>query len=341
MEITLLSRYFNTNNGGIGRYSKELLSKMLENGHTVNPIQTLSEGGVGYNYYTYISLLKELKIFNKGADIYHALTPMEAIHTPKNKTVTTYHDLIPILYSDRQNWHTGILPQTIQQFIGKKVFQYACEKAADSERILANSEQTKKEVIQEFGVDKSRIDVVRLGIDKDLRPVPTAGFDKYRIGTLSYLSPRKRVDVLINAFKEMDREDAELIIGGKGERMSDLKELAGDDPRISFQGYVPEEKMNEFYNSLDVFVFPTILEGYGLPAVEAMATATPVITLDDAIMPSDVQRHTEVVPKNDLGSVLEERSWDVDIEAGLEFADLHDWDRVYRETKRIYEEVES
>lgn len=124
----MLSRYFNTENGGIGRYSKELLSKMMENGHKVNPVQTLSDGGIGYSYYTLVHLYKKLNFFNRGCDVYHALTPMESIYAPKERTVTTFHDLIPVLYPDSQNWHGGFLPDSLSKLLGIKIFEFGIRK---------------------------------------------------------------------------------------------------------------------------------------------------------------------------------------------------------------------
>jgi len=340
MNITMLSRYFNTANGGIGRYSEELLSKMLQNGHDVNPVQTFAaeDDGLGYAYYTMIHLYKKIKFFSGNYDIYHALTPMEAIHTPKHKTVTTFHDLIPILHPNKQNWHNESTPFQVRKLIGKKIFKHSVNKAVESEKIIANSKKTKKNLVENFNVEQEKIEVIRLGISENLKPI-MKDFDNYRIGTLSYLSPRKRIRILIKEFKKINREDAKLIISGKGEQLPKLKKIAGDDDRIIFKGYIPEGEMNEFYNSLDVFVFPTILEGYGLPVVEAMATATPVITLEDAIIPKDIKSRTCVVPKNELSSVLENKEYKVNIEKNLEFADLHDWNRNYRKTSQIYEEV--
>lgn len=338
MEITILTRYFNTNNGGIGRYSKELLTKLLESEHTVNPVQTLAKSGAGYAYYTYIHLFKKLKTFNKGSDIYHALTPMEAIYTPKERTVTTFHDLIPILHPESQNWHSDVPLKSVRSSIGKELFRKACKKASKSEKIICNSNQTKREIHEEFDVPKNKMEVIRLGINQELTPLEVDS-DNYRVGTLSYLSPRKRVRTLIKSFKDVNNKNARLIIGGKGEMLTELKKLSKEDSRIIFRGYIPENNINHFYNSLDVFVFPTKLEGYGLPAVEAMATGTPVITLKDSLMPEDVKKKTYTVAKEDLSSVLENKSWDVDIRKGLEFADLHNWDRNFYKTNRIYKEV--
>ncbi|WP_225370026.1 glycosyltransferase [Methanobrevibacter arboriphilus] len=57
-----------------------------------------------------------------------------------------------------------------------------------------------------------------------------------------------------------------------------------------FLGFISDEDMVDFYNSLDVFVFPTIMEGYGMPIVEAMACGKPVITLEDAYIPHDIKK---------------------------------------------------
>ncbi len=76
-----------------------------------------------------------------------------------------------------------------------------------------------------------------------------------------------------------------MIIGGSGPDKERLVVLAAGDKRIKFSGFIPEENMNEFYNSLDYFVFPSKSEGYGLPIVEAFACKKPVVVMNDGMIP--------------------------------------------------------
>jgi glycosyltransferase involved in cell wall biosynthesis len=119
------------------------------------------------------------------------------------------------------------------------------------------------------------------------------------------------------------------VIGGSGNDYQRLKKLSQDDKRIQFVGFVPQEKQTDFYNSLDLFVFPSKIEGYGLPIVEAMACKKPVIVLSDAIIPEDVMSNCTVVENlTDLKT-----SGRLKMRNCLFFCQQHDWDKC---AERLY-----
>jgi len=336
MRIALFTRFFNRRNAGIGQYSLNLLREMLARGHEIDPVCTTRRGATGYFLYTSLEILNRIP---RDVDVYHALTPLESIHLPKDRTVTTFHDLIPWLHREEETWYFSGAFGRFRRWFGSWWFRLACRHAAKSERIICNSDQTKREIMEHLGVVGEKITVTRPGISKDLRPKPKK-HDSYRIGTLSYLDPRKRIDILIRAFKSANLgDDAELLIAGKGQDRPRLEAIAGGDSRIRFLGFVPEGEKADFYNSLDVFVLPSKLEGVGLPLVEAMACGIPVVSLQDAIIPSDVKDRTHIVSEADLPKLLEERNFNCDIKANLEFARQHDWGKLADETEAIYEEV--
>lgn len=101
-------------------------------------------------------------------------------------------------------------------------------------------------------------------------------------------------ELLIDAFKEN-----ELIIEGIGVDKDKLVSRARGDDRIGFRGLIPDSKLVDFYNYLDVFVSPTWLEGYKLPIVEAMACKRPVIVLHEARIPWEVKRRCIIVEELD------------------------------------------
>lgn len=331
----MLTRFFNRRNAGIGQYSQKLLEELLARGHEIDPICTTRRGTVGYLVYTGAEIRFRIP---HDVDVYHALTPLEAIYLDKDRTVTTFHDLIPWLYRKEETWYFSGFAAPFRRWFGSWWFRRACKKAARSKRIICNSEQTKQEVMKYLGVSEKKITVTRLGISKDLQPKNTA-HDGYRIGTLSYLDPRKRIDILIRAFKAADFGDAELVIAGKGQDEDRLRRIAEDDPRIKFLGFVPEKEKADFFNSLDVAVFPSLLEGYGIIFVEAMACGISVVSLDDALIPNDVKMRTHVVSEASLPKLLKERKFNCDVDANLEFTRGHDWEKLATETEAVYEEV--
>jgi glycosyltransferase involved in cell wall biosynthesis len=340
-KLCLATRFFDLRNGGIGRFSMEMRRGLEKRGCNFAPVSTNHLGSVGYMVYSGVELALELP---RRCDVYHCLTPVEAIYAPKASTIVTFHDLIPWLHLNMTQTHYAQGPLKMAKgFVSKHYFHLAAQVAARSRLIACDSEHTKNEVIEYLGVDSSKVSVVRLGISATLEPRPrTDGV--FRIGTLSYLDRRKRIDVLITAFLAAD-VDGELVIGGTGVDHDRLLELARGDRRIKFLGFVPEEKMADFYNSLDLFMFPTRIEGYGLPIVEAFACKKPVVVMRDSIIPDEIKAKCLVVEdmaewlKNVSTSMAKSGERVDSIEENYRFARLHDWDACVDQYIRLYMRV--
>ncbi|MDR2830619.1 MAG: hypothetical protein LBB45_06270, partial [Methanobrevibacter sp.] len=82
--------------------------------------------------------------------------------------------------------------------------------------------------------------------------------------------------------------------------------------------------------------FPTAYEGYGFPMVEAMKCEVPVVTLDDAYIPSDVKNKTHISSINKLSKDLIHGKFDCDIKSNLKFAKEHSIKNMVEETKKVY-----
>jgi glycosyltransferase involved in cell wall biosynthesis len=101
--------------------------------------------------------------------------------------------------------------------------------------------------------------------------------------TVRNLEPRMGLDHLLHAMKEMEKQGRELnlLIGGEGPLKGELQELAerlGLGTSVRFEGYIPDERLPIYYQAADFFILPTkALEGFGLVAVEALASGTPVL----------------------------------------------------------------
>jgi glycosyltransferase involved in cell wall biosynthesis len=341
MKICLLSRFFDLRNAGIGRYSMELLKRLVDRGHDVIAVSQdggipLGQGRAKYLVYTLFEIRFKIP---KGCDAYHALAPTEGLYLPKENSIVTFHDLIPWLHADEGWYRQGILAR-LYKGVGSSWFRYCCENAAArAKRIICNSEQTKKEVVDSLGVEEEKVRITRWGISDELRPhrVP---HQAYIVGTLGYLERRKRIDLLIKAFKRARMTNAQLWIAGRGKDKERLVKLARGDERIKFLGFIPEERLNWFYNSLDVFVFPSKIEGHGLPIVEAMKCKVPVVILRDAIIPYDVKKHAHIVDEEDLPEFLRKQRFDENkIEEGYRFSLQYSWSKCVEQTEKIYEEV--
>ena len=336
MKVCLLTRNPDLAGGGIGRVSTEIRDGLLRQRNDVHTIFADNLGLVGYFKYSFID-----NRFNvpKGYDVYHAITPMESIWIPKDKGIATILDIIPVVHPELHGARMG--GNKVKYTIGKACFTVGCTLSARCRYVVCISEHVRREFVEHFNVDVRKTRVIRLGIRPDLNPAPKKD-NVFRVGYLGQLDRRKRVDLLVRAFKK-SRIDGELVLGGRGIDEDGLKELAQGDKRIKFLGFVPDDKLVELFNSLSVFIFPTAIEGYGLSPVEAMACKKPVIVLKDAIIPSDVKDRCIAVDNLDdaLGTVgsIETLCKSADIDENYRWAKLHDWDMTVAEYSKLYREV--
>jgi len=155
--------------------------------------------------------------------------------------------------------------------------------------VIAVSKHTKDDIIETYGIAEDRIRIVTPAVSGEFQPRDgkkiAAVRSKYGLPEsfilyLGTLEPRKNVAGLIRAF-EMAGTDTDLVIvGGKGWMYDHIFEAAARSPkrkRIHFLGYVDEWDKPALYCAASTLVYPSFYEGFGMPALEAMACGTPVI----------------------------------------------------------------
>ena len=333
MEVTLVSRYFDTRNRGAGSHSKLIYDGLSQKDIKLNQLSQLdgfisSYSPLSYLFYSAIDLKRLVnKDEYKNTDVFHALTPLECLNLPKNKSVASILDVIPL--SEANSFMSSLFA---------KYFKKSLKSAVECERQVVNNSDLKQLLISDYGAEESLIDVISPPIEAKYYPIKKES-DEFTVGTISNLMPRKRVDILIKSFLEADIENSKLLIGGGGSETEYLKKLAGGDDRVEFLGFVLDENMNYFYNSLDVFVFPSLVEGYGMPIVEAMACEKPVITLEDSEIPSNIKEKTFVCSKEDLSDVLSNKTYFCDIKGNVEFFKEHSIDNIASKLMKVYESI--
>lgn len=337
MNICLLNRYFDFKGTGVTRIATEVSRELKAKGHNVYQVAT--DGVSLYSYFYKTAIGVNFQLPRRNIDVYHALATLEAMWLPKHKSIATYLDLFTTTNPDRAG--AGMGYQKWKLVIGRRYFDIGSKIAKKCRFLVCISDKTKQDVIEHVKPDERKLRVIRLGIQPDLKPL-MHNKGRFTIGTLSQLDKRKRIDLLIKQFKD-SKIDADLVIAGQGNDREMLEKLAGNDDRIKFSGLVPNEQLNRWYNSLDVFCFPTGIEGYGLPAVEAMACAKPVIILDDAIIPDEISSRCFKVnnyttlfnSENDISEILKHNHY----QDNIEFARLHSWDKCVCEYIKLYEEI--
>lgn len=210
-----------------------------------------------------------------------ATGPVDVIHAtgmamppPSAPIVVTVHDLA-FLRSPGQFTRRGV-----------SFFRRAIELARrDATLVMCPSQATLDDCARN-GFAPDRLRLVPWGIDP--RPVDESGVagvrarfgvpGRYVLWT-GTIEPRKNLPVLLDAFERLQRDDITLVLAGPDGWNEDLGErLARLGDRVHLVGFVDPDALRALYAGADVFCFPSLEEGFGLPVLEAMAQGTAVIT---------------------------------------------------------------
>lgn len=171
---------------------------------------------------------------------------------------------------------------------------------AKAERVIAVSRQTADDLMDCFGVDAQKIEVVYNGVAENFSPGDAAETEQFRRSAdlparfllyLGTLEPRKNLARLIDGYdrwRERDpaaRDVALVLAGGKGWYYDEIFQRVrerGLEDAVHFPGFIPGPQLPHWYRAAEAFVYPSLFEGFGLPVAEAMACGTPVICSDAA-----------------------------------------------------------
>lgn len=208
------------------------------------------------------------------------------------RSVVTIHDCIHLMFPQ-------YLPNRLARPYARGSMWVATRKA---DRILTVSEASKRDILRFFDVPTERITVVPNAIDaRFLAPPDEAHVERVRqryqldhpfalyVGNIK---PHKNIDRLIDAFGRVRAsgiDDLRLII--IGDELSKYPALRQGvhrhrlDKHVRFFGFQPIDTLSVFYRLAQVFVFPSLYEGFGLPPLEAMACGTPVVTSNVSSLP--------------------------------------------------------
>ncbi len=228
--------------------------------------------------------------------------------------------------------------------------------AKRSARIVTDSEFSRREILERLDVAPERVHVVHCAVSRVFgessgeRAESRPSVPRPYIVAVSSLDPRKNLERLILAFRELGLPDLELRIVGASSRIfarSGLKSLADSVPGVRLCGYVSDEDLAELYRGARLSVFPSLYEGFGLPPLEGMACGCPAVVSSVASLPEvcgDAAHYVDPSCVEDIargiGAVLGDEGLREDLRCkGRDRSRSFSWERSGAALARIVREV--
>jgi glycosyltransferase involved in cell wall biosynthesis len=278
----------------------------------------------------------------KEYDLFHASNQFLArIANHRKPSIVTCMDMIPLTLKKDYPFAMRIFIESSMKAMNK------------AEKIIAISDFTKKELTEKFGVEEKKIKTIHLGYDKKIfkkknknKARKKLGLNKNKTYLLNVGSEEKRKNVheLIKAVKDLDVELIRV-----GEQRTTTKKLIQKEniQNVSYTKNISDDKLAEYYNAVDLSVFPSTHEGFGLPILEAMACNCPVLTTKYASIPEItgklpvvLEKINETEIKEKIKEVLENKSLKNSLKKrGLKKAKKFSWKKTAKETLKVYESV--
>ena len=270
----------------------------------------------------------------RSADLFHGLN-QRLPRIPLRHAVVTFHDLFVM---------TG--EYSTPDFRARFTAQ-ARDAASRAGAVIAVSAFTKSQVVALLGVDPAKVRVIHHGTR--ILDYPSVAREKI-ILTVGAIQKRKNIARLVEAFETVDRSWRLVLAGSAGYGSDEILARAERSPardRISVLGYVSPARLAELYASAQIFAFPSLDEGFGMPVLEAMAAAVPVVTSNRSALPEVAgDAATLVDPENTeaLEHALRDLTMNEDLRLdlsrrGVAQARLFTWEKAVRETWGVYRDL--
>jgi glycosyltransferase involved in cell wall biosynthesis len=387
---------------GIGRYTRELVRAIIEQGGDFRYTLFYAAGGVE-RANPYLADLHQLcaahpnvrstpiplsprrltqvwqrlrlplpvELFTGPLDLLHA--PDFVLPPTRARTLLTIHDLSFLVHPEcavpsMVRYLSDAVPRSLRR----------------ADAVLADSQATRQDLGRLLGYDPARVTVIYPGVSPRFRPLPPEATEpvRARLGLperfvlfVSTLEPRKNLVRLLEAFAQLRTEgrglrtelsgdsvlspqssSLYLVLAGRNgwlyEEVFATIERLGLNERVRLLGFVDDKDLPALYNLAWAFAYPSIYEGFGFPALEALACGTPVVTADNSSLPEVVGDPTSgpnesaalLVPAEDvaalaeaLGRIVSDAALRAHLrEAGLARAQQFTWQRAAQQVLECY-----
>jgi len=365
MEVGFITYALDRAPGGIGRYTRELMDALRQAGVALTVLQagrtSKNNPNNGLVSLPGAGLLPGLLTVGQAEIAWQASRhKLELVHDPtgcmplmltKARRVATIHDVIPYIYpetSTKLDWliYRFWLPLAVRRL----------------DAIITDSQQSKEDIVRYLPVKEENVFVIPCAASANYRPLERAEvkatIERYDINFpyilyVGSLESRKNLPRLLEAYNRFHQQFPKwklVIVGARKWKFSPIFETVqrlGLQSHVHFTGYVEEEDLPALYNGAELFVFPSLYEGFGLPVLEAMACGTPVITSNSSSLPEVAGDAALLIDPYDVDAIAGAMKQVLSDPAlastmrkkGLDRAQQFTWERTARETLAVYEQV--
>jgi len=261
-------------------------------------------------------------------------------------TVVTVHDLC---YKLHPEWFPRPRILYYNTFIGAGI--------RHASHIITDSQASADDLKRFYDIPASRIHIIPLGVDDRFRPADEAqcrlvrkqlGLPEFYFLFVGTLEPRKNLPVVLKAWSLLGDSSPDLVIAGRSGWKMDVEKFILEKgyrkERIHCPGHVSPELLPALYSGATAFIWPSLMEGFGLPLLEAMACGAPVVTSNISSMPEVVGDAALTVRPTDVSALAEamgclaanEQVRDHMRAAGIKRAALFTWQRTAKMTAGVY-----
>ena len=233
-----------------------------------------------------------------------------------------------------------------------------------SSQVIAVSQSSKRQIMKTLKISEDKINVTYNGVNEIfhshhsrreiLEMKNRMGIKGNFILSVAFSHPHKNLSRLLQAYHILRKDKGIthqlLLTGNPGRDHSELVRMVrklGINQEVIFTGYLPDHLMPLVYQAADLFVFPSLYEGFGLPILESMACGTPVVSSNAASLPEVVGRAGILVDPHDVNKmagamyrVLSDKSLAQDlVKKGLKQSKRFSWVETAKETLAIYKKA--
>ncbi|MEX2032199.1 MAG: glycosyltransferase family 1 protein [Dehalococcoidia bacterium] len=242
----------------------------------------------------------------RGLDVLHSPANVGPLLAPRVAKVVTLLDLIPL--HQGEGWEAGRRARFAMGTLG-----LASARRAD--RVIAISEAAKRDFVETAGLSAEKIDVTPLGVRVDERVEATPEAElraRLDLGpgqvilSVAQKRPYKNLGALVRALPDLEADTRLVLAGSSTAHEDELRALAASlrvSDRVRFTDWLPERDLEGLYRAATCFALPSLIEGFGLPVLEAMARGLPVACSDRYALPEVTGGAAVLFDPEDQGAV--------------------------------------